>query len=253
MNALTGAELLKLRSTRLPIWITAGTLIMLLVTIVAVVPPTGATNRVTPLDDPALLTRVVGVAFLWPQLTVALLGVLAYTQEVRHGTITSTYLVEPRRRRALEAKGVALMLASIGIAVVTVIVSCVASVALISVRNGNVTVGSQFWQVVAAGIVVMALSGLMGLSVGVVLQNQIVAVTLTLVWLTLGEHLLIQVLPQIARWTPGGATAGFLQLGAEATTTGTLLQAPTAGLLLVGYTAAAVAMAFVIAPRRDVV
>ncbi len=252
MTALTRAELLKLRSTRILWWLLAGTLTMVLVTIIASVPTTGPPHDVTSLDDPALLARMVGVSFLWPQLTVALLGVLAYTQEERYGTINSTFLVEPQRRRVLAAKGGALVLHSAEIAVATLVVSLVASTALIRARHGNTTFGAEFWQVAAAAFLVMALSALIGLSVGALLRNQIIAVTLALVWLTAGEHLLIEVLPQVARWTPGGATDGLLQLGAEATTSGTLLSAPIGGLLLAGYTATAVAAALVIAPRRDV-
>ncbi len=125
-------------------------------------------------------------------------------------------------------------------------------VAVIRARHGNATVGAEFWQVAAAAFLVMALSGLIGVSVGAMVRNQIIAVTLTLVWLTAGEHLLIEALPQVARWTPGGATNGLLQLGAVATTSGTLLNAPIGGLLLVGYTSAAVSLALVIATRRDV-
>ena len=252
MIALTRAELVKLRSTRMLGWLLVGTLAMVLVTIAASVPSTGSTNNPTSLDDPALLARMVGVSFLWPQLTVALLGVLAYTQEERHGTITATRLVEPRPHRVLAAKAGALVLTSAVIAIATLVVSTAAIITLIRTRHGNATLGAEFWQVVAAVFAVLALSGLIGLAVGTLVRNQIVAVTATLVWLTAGEHLLIEALPQVARWTPVGATAALLQLGAEATTSGTLLNAPIGGLLLVGYTTATVVLALVIAPRRDV-
>lgn len=250
MRALTRAELLKLRTTRILGWTLAGTLAMVLVTTIASVPSAGSTNPVVPLDDPALLARTVGVSYLWPQLTVALLGVLSYTQEERHGTITWTYLVEPRRRRVLVAKGGALALVSTVVAVATLAVSLVASLALIRARRGNVTLGAELWQVAGAAALVLAATGLIG--IGTLVRNQIIAVTLTLVWLTAGEHLLIEVLPQVARWTPGGATNGLLQLGDVATTSGTVLQAPVGGLLLMGYTGAAFGLALVIAPRRDV-
>lgn len=252
MNALTSAELLKLRSTRMLAWLLAATLAMVLVTIAATVPSTSSATNATSLDDPALLARMVGLSFLWPQLTIALLGVLAYTQEVRYGTITSTLLAEPRRTRVVAAKGAALVLVSAVVVIATLVVSIPASIAVIHSRHGNATLGAEFWQVITAGFFVMALSGLIGLSVGALLRNQIVAVTTTLIWLTAAEHLLIDALPQVARWTPGGATNGLLQLGAEATSTGTLLKAPIGGLLLVGYTTAAVSLAIVIAPRRDV-
>ncbi len=252
MIALTRAELIKLRSTRMLGWLLIGTLAMVLVTIAASVPSTGSANDPTSLDDPALLARMVGVSFLWPQLTVALLGVLAYTQEERHGTITSTRLVEPRPHRVLAAKAGALVVAGVAVAVATLLVSSAAIIALVRTRHGNATAGAEFWQVAAAAFAVMALSGLIGLAVGALVRNQIVAVTATLVWLTAGEHLLIEALPQVARWTPVGATAALLQLGPEATTTGTLLNAPIGGLLLVGYTAVATTVALVVVPRRDV-
>jgi ABC-2 type transport system permease protein len=252
MIALARAELVKLRSTRMLGWLLIGTLAMVMVTIAASVPSAGSANAPTSLDDPALLARMVGVSFLWPQLTVVLLGVLAYTQEERHGTITSTRLVEPRPHRVLAAKAGALVLTSAVMAIATLVVSTAAIVALIRTRQGNATLGAEFWQVTAAAFAVLALSGLVGLAVGALVRNQIVAVTATLVWLTAGEHLLIEALPQVARWTPVGATAALLQLGAEATTTGTLLNAPIGGLLLAGYAAVAGAVALVVAPRRDI-
>lgn len=46
--------------------------------------------------EPALLARIVGVGFGVPEVTIAVLGALAFTQEVHYGTITSRFLVEPR-------------------------------------------------------------------------------------------------------------------------------------------------------------
>ena len=66
------------------------------------------------------------------------------------------------------------------------------------------------------------------------------------------EHLLIDALPAVARWTPWGATSGLLQLGPAGISDGTLLAAPSGGLLLVGYTTVAMAPALVIVRRRDV-
>jgi ABC-2 family transporter protein len=252
MNALARAELPKLRTTRMPAWLLVGTVAMVVVTIAATIPSTESTNAVPSLDDPALLARTLGVSFLWPQLTVALLGVLTYTQEVRYGTISSTLLVEPRRRRVLAAKGAALVLASALFTMAILVLTIATSVALIGIRHGNATLGAEFWQVALSAILVMALSALIGLAVGALVRHQIIAVTATLIWLTAGEHLLIEALPQVARWTPGGATAALLQLGTAATTTGTLLDAPIGGLILVGYTAAISGLAFIVTPGRDV-
>lgn len=113
MNALVRAELLKLRSTRMLAGLLVATLGFVLLTVTFTVPSAGATNNALSLDDPALLARIVGDSFGVPQVTMLILGVLAFTQEIRYGTITSTFLVEPRRTRALVSKGLTLVLASV--------------------------------------------------------------------------------------------------------------------------------------------
>lgn len=146
----------------------------------------------------------------------------------------------------------ALVLVGVVIAAATIFITVALGMVLISAKDGNVTIGVQFWQVVVAAVVAMALYGLFGLGLGALLRDQIVAVIATLVRLGPAEHLLIDVLPEIGRWTPGGATFGLLQLGPAIATHGTLLSAPAGGLLLLGYTAAVSGLAFSVAPGRDV-
>jgi ABC-type transport system involved in multi-copper enzyme maturation permease subunit len=251
MKALVRAELLKLRTTRMQAWLLIATLALVVLTVAVDIPSAGAKNDALSLDDPALLARIVGDSFGVPQVTMVVLGALAFTQEIRYGTITSTFLVEPRRPRVLAAKGVALVLAGVVLTAATLVVSIVATTTLIRIRDGNATAGPEFWQVVAAVFVVMVLYGVIGLAVGALLRNQIVAVVAVLVWMLAAERLLIGALPAIGRWTPGGAASGLLQLGPTVTSE-TLLGPPVGALLLLGYTAAAVALAVVVAPRRDV-
>lgn len=251
MNALVRAELLKLRSTSMLAWLLVATEALVVVT-AAVETPTSGANVAVPLHDPTLLASVVGTSFGVPQVTMVLLGVLVFTQELRYGTVTSTFLVEPRRSRVLVAKCGALTLAAVLVTAVTLVISIALTVALISGRDGNVTVGVHFGQVVAALFLDQVLYGVIGLALGALLRNQIVAVVAVLVWMNAGEHLLLEAFPSVARWTPGGATYGLLQLGRAATTRVTLLDAPIGALVLIGYTAVAVALALIVVPRRDI-
>lgn len=84
-----------------------------------VVPTSGDQNAPLSLDDPDLRAIVVGASCGVPQVLSVLLGGMAFTQEFRQGTVTSTYLVEPRSPRALVAKWLALALASLVITTVT--------------------------------------------------------------------------------------------------------------------------------------
>ena len=183
---------------------------------------------------------------------MVLLGGLAFTQEFRYGTITSTYLGEPRRTRVLVAKWLSVALASVVITIATLALSATFGIALISSRNGDVTLATQFWQMAGAALVVMAAYGVIGVAVGALVRNQIAAVVGVLVWMLAVEQTVIAAFPAIGRWMPGGATSAFLQLGSALSLDGKLLSAPVGGLVLLGYTAVAVTLALLLTPRRDV-
>jgi ABC-2 type transport system permease protein len=252
VTALVRAEVLKLRSTRTPAWLLLATLGLVVLTVVMSVPKVGDTNAPVPLDEPGLLAGIVGIGLGVPEVMVVLLGVLAFTQEFRYGTATSTYLVEPRRTRVLVAKWLSLALSSVVITAATLALSVTLCIAVIRSRDGDVTAAAQFWQMVAAAFVVMAAYGVIGVAVGALVRNQIAAAVGVLVWMLAVEQVVISSFPAVGRWLPVGATYGLLQLGPTINADGKLLSTSVAGLVLLGYTAAAVALALVVAPRRDI-
>lgn len=251
MRALVHAEVLKLR-TRTAAWLLLATLGLVALTIGESVPKVGDPNASVSLDDPGLLAGIVGIGFGVPEVLVVLLGGLAFTQEFRYGTITSTYLGEPRRTRVLVAKWLSLALASVVITIATLAFSATFGIALISSRNGEVTLATQFWQTAAAAFVVMAAYSVIGVAVGALVRNQIAAAVGVLVWMLAVEQTVTPSFPAIGRWMPGGATDALLQLGPELGLEGKLLSAPVGGLVLLGYTAAALTLALLLTPRRDV-
>jgi hypothetical protein len=190
----------------------------------------------------------VGISFGFPQVLVVLLGSMAFTQEFRYGTITSTYLVEPRRTRVLAAKLLSVGLASMIITTATLIVSVPFAIALIRSRNGDSNVAGQFWQMVAAGFVVMAVFGVIGVALGALVRNQITAVVGVLVWMTAVEHIVIDAYPTVGRWMPGATTYALMQLGPALGFDGKLLSASVSGLVLAAYAAVAVTLALRLSP-----
>ncbi len=252
MKALVHAEVLKLRSTRTPVGLLLATLALVALTVVVNLPQVGATDAPVPLGDPGLLASAVGISFGVPLVMVVLLGVLAFTQEFRYGTATSTYLVEPRRSRVLLAKWLASVLASVVVAAATLALAVPLSAALIRSRDADVAAAAQFWQMVAAGLAAMIAYGVIGVAVGAIVRNQIAAVVGVLVWMLAVEQVVLVAFPAVGRWLPGGATNALLQLGPAIVLDGRLLSPPAGGLVLLGYTAAAVTLAAVVVPRRDV-
>ena len=252
MNALLRAELLKVRSTRTTAGLLLATLGLVALTVVGEVPQVGAAGGPLSLDDQDLLAVVVATCFGVPQLLMVLYGTLAFTQEFRYGTITSTYLGEPRRTRVLLAKWLALALVSAVITTATLVLAIPFSSALIRSRDGDVTFAGQFWGVVAVGFVVMAAYGVIGVAIGALVRNQVAAVVGVIVWTTAIEYTVIPSFPDVGRWMPLGATSSLFQIGPTLGIDGNLLSMPVAGLVLLAYTAAAVALALHFTPRRDV-
>ena len=252
MKALLQAELLKLRSTRLPLGLFLGTLAMVAVTIAVSVPKADAQDVPLTLDDPRLLAVVVGESLGVPQVMAVLLGVLVSTQEHRYGTVTSTFLVEPRRSRVLVAKCLTSIIGGLAIAVLCLAFALAVTIGLIRSRGGDLTAGTLLWQVLGAGLLVLALYGVIGVAVGALVRNQVTAVVAVLVWMLAVEYLLLPAIPSLGRWTPLGTTTALLQIGSTLDLGTSLLPPLVAGLVLVGYTVAVASWALVIAPRRDV-
>jgi hypothetical protein len=106
--------------------------------------------------------------------------------------------------------------------------------------------------VVASGFAVMAAYGVIGVAIGALVRNQIAAVVGVLVWMTAVEYTVLPAFPAVGRWIPLGATSALFQLGPSMGLDGKLLPATVAGLVLGGYTAAAVVLALLVTPKRDV-
>jgi hypothetical protein len=245
------AELLTLR-TRAGTLLLLAALAVVVLTVVANVPKAGAGRASFSLHDPNLLAGLVGIGFAVPEVFIVLLACLVFTQEFRYGTITATYLGEPRRGRVLVAKWLSLALASMVVTAASLAVSMSIGAAVISTRGGEVSFAWRLWQTVGAGFVVMAVYAVIGVAVGAIVRNQIVAVVGVLVWMLVVEQIIVPTYPVAGRWLPGGATDAWLQLGPALNLNGRLLHVPLGGLVLLGYAVTAVAAAARLSLRRDV-
>lgn len=252
MKALLQAELLKVRSTRTPVGMLLATLGFVALTTVVSIPQTGDDTAPISLDDPGLLASAVGTSFGVPQVVMLLLGAMVFTQEFRYGTVTSTYLGEPRRTRILVAKWLALIISSVAITIATVAVSLPVGTVLINSRGGAITIAALFWQMLAAGFLVMAAYGVIGVALGALLRNQIVAVLVVLVWMLVVEQIVIHSYPAVGRWMPGGGAYALMQQGPANGLDDQLLSIPSGGILLAAYLGVAVVLALVLTPKRDV-
>jgi hypothetical protein len=239
VSALVRAELLKLRTVQLPRWLLVATVALVALGVAVTVLTAGAQGAPFRLEDPTLFATAVGSAASG-NLLVLVLGILMLTQEFRFGTATPSFLVTPRRSRVLLAKLAAVALTGVLFAVLSALVALGLAAALLAAR------------VLAGVVLVLVLYGPIGIGVGALVRNQIAAVVLSLVWIFVAEALLIALLPDVGRWTPGGATNAVLQLGSAPLAGGDALLPVWGGaLLLAVYAAAFSAAGAALTLRRD--
>lgn len=251
MTALVRAEMLKLRTVRLPLWLLVSTVALVVLSVLATVLTAGSEGAPYALEDPRLLALSVASASAGTSLLM-ILGILMLTQEFRFGTATPSFLVTPKRSRVLVAKLAAVALTGIVFAVVSAVVALTLSYAAISARGGEAVFDSRVLQVLLGVVLVLVLYGPIGIGIGALVRNQVAAVTISLAWVFVVEQLLIAFLPEAGRWTPGGATAAVLQLGDVAVVSdGDLLPVWSGVVLLLAYAAAFSAAGALLTMRRD--
>ena len=251
MTALVKAELLKLRTVALPYWLLVATFALVGLSVAATVFTAGLPGTPLRLEDPRLLSAAAASAS-YGNILVVVLGILMLTQEFRFGTATPSFLTTPKRGRLLAAKLVAIVITGAVFAVLSVLVALGLSYAFIAIRGGEAVFDSTVVEVLGASLLVLLVYGPIGIGVGALVRNQIAAIVITLAWMFVIEQLLVGLLPDVGKWTPGGATAAVLQVGDLATQgRGELLPLWGGALLLVAYALAMAALGSRLTLRRD--
>jgi ABC-2 type transport system permease protein len=247
MTRLLGAELFKLRTTRTfyaLLGISLG--LIYIITVLA-----SALGKPGPTDSP--MRDIMGVAGLAGAIALVL-GVLTITTEFRHGTITPTLLVAPRRLSLLVAKLIAavltgLLLGLLATGFVAIAVSLISHARDIDLRVS----GSDTWRMVIGGTLTCGLYGALGFGLGAIIRNQVGAMIGGLVFLFVAEPLLT-IIPTVGDWIGEyglDGTAGSLRFTNDPNADHVLGQVP-GGLLLLAYVAVIVVAGIMVTTRRDV-
>ncbi len=243
MSALLRAELLKLRTTRTFAALVAAALALSLLVVV-----------LTALIEDGLEEEDVRMLFAadFSSLFILLLGVMGMAGEWRHRTITSTILAAPDRLRLLAAKTLSYALAGVVLSlIVTVTIMAVGT--LILSGRGEATVGlADLADVLWRNLTVAALLGALGVCIGGLVRNQVVAIIGLLVISFVLEPAIVGLAPDVGAFGPtSGAPNGIL--GMEGFDGGgeELLAPGTAVIVMIGWVGAFFAAAGALLRRRD--
>jgi ABC-2 type transport system permease protein len=146
--------------------------------------------------DPELAVAIDQIGGLSP--VVLVIGLLAMTTEFRHGTIGRTLQFTPSRTRVMGAK----LVIGTAYGVVFFALGLVVVAMMVAIRGQLPTVGDETFAALWQGPVGLALTAVFGVALGALLRNQVVAVAVALIYLFIGETLVNQFFPDVARWMP---------------------------------------------------
>jgi ABC-2 type transport system permease protein len=146
-------------------------------------------------------------------LFALLLGVLILTTEFRHKTVTTSFLVLPRRPRFVGAKLVSAAILGAGLAVIMLVATLIGGGIALSADGGSFSaLAHQIPDVAPGMILVFALFAILGVGVGSVLTNQVAAIIVSLGWFIILEGILVSLVHGAARWVPTGAATAASNL-----------------------------------------
>jgi ABC-type transport system involved in multi-copper enzyme maturation permease subunit len=175
------------------------------------------------------------------------LGAVGAAGEFRHGTAIPTFLATPVRRRVVSAKIATYLALGMLVAQVAALLQ-LAIVLPWTAANGHALEpwSADVLEPLAGGIVAGACYAALGVCVGLLVRNQLVALVVALGWFTVAENALAILTPGISRFLPGGAFSGVDTDGLQ------LLPLYTAVPLLAAWVIAISAVALRTTLRRDV-
>jgi hypothetical protein len=186
----------------------------------------------------------------FPAVVLALLlGMLLFTNEFRHGTISRTLLVTPRRPLLVTLKLMVGATAGIGLALLAVATTAVVAVVWLGILDVPLELGDAAdasWR----SLLGAALIGALGAAVGGVVHSQVGALVGTLVWLFIAEPIVwvllgLVDLEGVADYLPGVTVLSILDTEGE-----NLSFAGTVGMAVV-WTAVATVLAVLRTSRKD--
>jgi ABC-2 type transport system permease protein len=245
MKPLLRAELIKLRTTRTFAGL-AGTAVGLSLLVTALV-----SILTEPTEDSVLIDVYATDA---SGLFIVVLAVIGIAGEWRHRTITSSLLAAPERVRFLAAKGLAFAAAGAVLSVLIMAAVAALGTAILAFRDLPLPDGGELLAQVGRNVVVAMLLGALGVAVGALVRNQVIAVVgLLMVWFVV-EPTLLSLAPSVGKFGPfvalstgaSGIPAEDAQLGDVA-----LLAPGVAGLLLLAWIAVAFAASAALLRPRD--
>jgi ABC-2 type transport system permease protein len=245
MPEILAAEWLKLRTTRLVYGMTAAAVLLSFAAVAGAV--LAADRAGVPLASTEGIQRILSVTGTGA-LVVLLAGVLIAAGEYHHGTAADTFLTTPRRHRVVLAKLAVGAGVGLTVGLLTAVACIGAAAVLFRIDGATFPIGdADVWLTIAGTLTYTTLFAVLGVALGTLLRNQVLAVAVALAWIGVVEHILVSLAPSIGRWLPAAAGQAIVRTPLDD------LLSPIGGLVvLAGYVVVIGAVGVRYAVTRDV-
>jgi ABC-type transport system involved in multi-copper enzyme maturation permease subunit len=186
-----------------------------------------------------------------------ILGILIMSGEFRHGTAVATFLASPKRSRVLFSKLVIAAFAGAMIQIISAAASVGAGLLALSYFDDVAQPSdSVFVNLGLAAALSGSVLGIVGVAIGSLIRNQLIAIVASLVWLFVLEPVVLLLFAEAGKWLPTGAITGMLAIEFESealgVSTAEYLSPGLSALVLLGYGAVFTVTAIVTSMRRDI-
>jgi ABC-2 type transport system permease protein len=242
VSALLQAELLKLRTTRTFAALVGAALALSMLVLVL------TTLLQDHFDERDLRDLFAGN---FTGLFILLLGVMGMAGEWRHRTITSSVLAAPDRLRLLAAKVISYAVAGAVLSLIVTVAIMAVGTIILSMRDKPTLDVAALLDIMWPNLVIAAYLGALGVCLGALLRNQVVAIVGVLVVSFVLEPALVGLVTDVGKFAPlRGAPSGLVGVDFNGDDTDLLDQVPAA-LVMAGWVALLFAAAAAVLRGRD--
>ena len=239
MSRLLSAEWVKLTTVRTLLWVALANVGFVVILSIATA---ASASGIQSAQESRGAAQIASLALLLGLIA----SILVMAGESTHGTITQSLLVTPVRERVLLVK------VAIGAAVSVAFVAAAELLVLaILAPDGSLAIDDA--RLVLVGTLIAApIVGAVGVGLGTIFRGQGSAITVSLVWLLIGESFFPLISETATPYTPGRSVAALVSGDRDGNADAYLLGVVPGGLVALLWAAVAVSVGLVVLARRDV-
>ena len=172
----------------------------------------------TPFADPGIIRSIYNGGNVLSRILAMVVGSVAAGSEYRYGTLASSYLATPRRVKLLLGRAQALLIFGMIYGITSVAAGMLVSVPFVRVHGGTFLLNEgATWRSIILGVCSIALWTLIGMGLGILIKNMLIAVVVGiilgfLIEPTVSIVFLLKSWDQLLNLMPSGATNAMLEI-----------------------------------------